>query len=100
MSTIAKHRAAGSGSSFARLLGADIRRRRLAVGLSQDALGRPLSRAFLSRVESGRVVPSLASLLMIARRLNSTGAIILASVEAQMEAPDADGDANDTTITR
>ena len=100
LSTITKQRTAGSGSSFARVLGAEIRRRRLALGLSQDELGRPLSRAFLSRVESGRVVPSLASLLMIARRLNSTGATILASVETQLEGPDDDGDADETTITR
>jgi transcriptional regulator with XRE-family HTH domain len=100
LSTIAKHQAGGNGSSFARLLGAEIRRRRLGMGLSQDVLGRPLSRAFLSSVESGRVVPSLPSLLMIARRLNSTGAAILASVETQLEARDDDGNDDKGTITR
>ena len=35
---------------------------------------RPLSRAFLSSVEKGRITPSLPSLVIIARRLNSTGA--------------------------
>jgi transcriptional regulator with XRE-family HTH domain len=85
LSTIAKQSMAGGGTEFSRLLGAEIRRRRVELGLSQDSIGRPLSRAFLSSVESGRTVPSLPSLLMIARKLNSTGANILASVERHLE---------------
>lgn len=100
LATIAKHTRAGGGTAFSHLLGAEIRRRRRELSLSQDSIGRPLSRAFLSSVESGRAVPSLPSLLMIARRLNSTGSTILASVESQLEEPDNDGDADQTAIAR
>jgi transcriptional regulator with XRE-family HTH domain len=100
MSTIAKHSIAGGGTSFSKALGAEIRRRRVALGLSQDSVGRPLSRAFLSSVETGRSVPSLPSLLMIARRLNSTGAAILASAESELEERYDDADADKTAIPR
>jgi transcriptional regulator with XRE-family HTH domain len=66
-------------------LGLELRRRRLALGLSQGAVGQPMSRAFLSSVEAGRLVPSLASLLIIARRLNTTASAILAAVDAELE---------------
>lgn len=99
MSTIAKQRMAGGGTAFSRALGQEIRRRRIALGLSQTSVGRPLSRAFMSSVESGRLTPSLASLLMIAKRLNSTGADILASVEPQLEGP-IDGSADEASIPR
>ncbi len=52
-----------------RRLGAEIRRRRIATGLSQRALGAPMSRAYVSAVELGRVCPSLPSLVLFARRL-------------------------------
>jgi transcriptional regulator with XRE-family HTH domain len=81
-------------------LGAEIRRRRVALGLSQATVGRPLSRAFMSSVESGRLTPSLPSLLMIAERLNMSAAAILASVEAQLEDQIHDGNADETTIPR
>jgi transcriptional regulator with XRE-family HTH domain len=100
MSTIAKHTIAGHGTSFSRALGAEIRRRRMAMGLSQDSVGKPLSRAFLSSVESGRSVPSLPSLLMIARRLNSTGAAILESVETELEGRNDDGNTDQAAISR
>jgi transcriptional regulator with XRE-family HTH domain len=85
---------------FARMLGGEIRRRRIALGLSQASVGRPLSRAFMSSVESGRLTPSLPSFLMIARRLNSTGADILASVESQLEGQISDGTGDATAIPR
>lgn len=100
LSTIAKHTTAGSGTAFSRTLGAEIRRRRLELGLTQDSIGRPLSRAFLSSVEAGRAVPSLPSFLMIARRLNSTGATILASVETQLEQGGDNADAEQAAIPR
>lgn len=87
VSTIAKHTTAGGGSAFARLLGNEIRRRRVALGLSQAEAGWPLGRAFLSSVESGRLTPSLPSLVIIARRLHSSAAAILAAVECQLEDP-------------
>jgi transcriptional regulator with XRE-family HTH domain len=94
-STIAKHLAAGEGTSFASVLGHEIRDRRVALGLSQAAAAWPLSRAFLSSVESGRMTPSLSSLLIIARQLNASAATILASVESQLEARNHDGDTDE-----
>jgi transcriptional regulator with XRE-family HTH domain len=86
MSTIYKHRfGGGGGSAFAEALGAEIRTRRMARGLSQEELAHPFSRAFVSSVENGHLVPSLASLLMIAARLNSSAGAILEAVEDQME---------------
>ncbi len=85
MSTITKHALAGGGTPFAGLLGQEIRRRRLALRLSQTEAGHPLGRAFLSSVENGHLTPSLPSLVIIARRLNSSAAAILAAVEAQLE---------------
>ena len=91
-STITKHLTGGQGSPFAQVLGREIRARRRALGLSQASAARPLSRAFLSSVESGRQTPSLSSLLIIARQLNASAATILASVESQLEARKQDGD--------
>jgi transcriptional regulator with XRE-family HTH domain len=84
-STIAKHRVSGTGTPFTLLLGAEIRRRRLERGLSQHDLGQPLSRSFVSLVEHGQLTPSLPSLRLLATRLGTTAAGILAPVEAQME---------------
>ena len=38
-------------------------------GMTQSDVGGPLTRAFVSSVESGRTVPSLASLLLMVERL-------------------------------
>lgn len=84
-STIAKHGATGAGSRFALALGREIRRRRVARGLSQARAAEPLGRAFLSRVEQGQVVPSLPSLLIVARRLDTSAADILLSVEWELD---------------
>lgn len=100
MSTITKHQTGGEGSRFARALGREIRTRRLALGLSQEATAHPLSRAFLSSVESGRLTPSLPSLLIIARRLNASAAAILKSVEQELEARDDRADTNQADLAR
>jgi transcriptional regulator with XRE-family HTH domain len=89
----------GDGSKFARVLGLEIRQRRVALGLSQATVARPLSRAFMSSVERGRFTPSLPSLLIIARQLNTSAATILEAVELQLEARDS-GNANETGISR
>jgi transcriptional regulator with XRE-family HTH domain len=52
-----------------RALGAEIRVRRIGRGLSQAALGWPLTRAYVSSVEGGRTVPSLPALVHLAGRL-------------------------------
>lgn len=54
----------------------------------------------MSSLERGRLTPSLPSLLMIAKRLDSSGAAILASVEAQLEVQSDDGTADETPIPR
>lgn len=100
LSTIAKHFAGGPDTAFSRALGDEIRRRRMDLGLSQSRVGRPLTRAFMSSVECGRVVPSLPSLLLIAGRLNSTAGAILTSVETQLEDRIEDGRANNPAIPR
>ncbi len=68
-STIAKHLAVREPINLAARLGAEIRRRRVDSGLTQAELGTPLSRSFISAVEHGRVVPSLATLTLVAHRL-------------------------------
>ena len=64
-----------------RRLGAEIRRRRVATGLSQRALGEPLTRAYVSAVELGRVCPSLPSLVLFARRLGVPVSQLLATLD-------------------
>lgn len=98
-STIAKHIEGGEGSPFARYLGLEIRARRVALGMSQAAAARPMSRAFLSSVERGRFTPSLSSLLIIARRLNTSAATILEAVDLQLEARDS-GNQDEEDLTR
>jgi transcriptional regulator with XRE-family HTH domain len=98
-STIAKHGEGGQGSLFASYLGLEIKARRVALGLSQAAVARPMSRAFLSSVERGRFTPSLSSLLIIARQLNTSAATILEAVDLQLEARDS-GNQDETDVTR
>lgn len=98
-STIAKHRAGGGDSTFARALGHEIKQRREALGLTQASAAGPLTRAFVSSVESGRLTPSLPSLLIIARQLNASAATILKAVELQLEARDS-GNQDETDVTR
>ena len=81
MSTIAKHRLAA-----ALRLGAEIRRQRTAKGLTQTELGRPLTRAFVSSVEHGRCLPSLAALAHFADRLDVSPAELLDSVKQDLAA--------------
>lgn len=100
VSTITKHDTGGEGSRFARTLGREIRTRRLALGLSQATVAHPLSRAFMSSVESGRLTPSLPSFLIIARQLNVSAGTILKSVEQQLEARDDHAHKNEADLTR
>ncbi len=79
-STIAKHYAFGAESEFACRLGTEIRRRRVALGLSQLELAGPLSKAFVSRIELGRAIPSLPSLGLIADRLRTSPGVLLLAV--------------------
>jgi transcriptional regulator with XRE-family HTH domain len=66
-----------------RALGAELRRRRRERKLTQAALGTPLTRAYVSAVESGRIVPSLPALRLMAGRLGlSLSAFFLAVEES------------------
>lgn len=70
--------------SSAQRLGLEIRRRRLALGLSQSDLGHPLTRGFVSAVETGQCVPSLSTLVLIADRLETTSGELLGSVNPHL----------------
>ena len=60
-------------AEFGAILGARIRERRLAAGLSQaDLAGTTLSRFAISKIEMGASLPSLATLRQIARGLGVT----------------------------
>ena len=54
-------------------LGSELRRRRLAAHLSQVELSAPMTRAYISQVESGRTLPSLPALIVLAERLGNVG---------------------------
>jgi transcriptional regulator with XRE-family HTH domain len=61
-------------------LGSELRKRRLAAKLSQDEASGPLTRAYLSQVECGRTMPSLAALIVLAERLGTSADEILRGV--------------------
>ena|SRR5687768_1051066 len=81
MSTITKHRRAASLT-----LGAEIRRQRRARRMTQTELGRPLTRGFVSAIEHGRCLPSLAALAHFADRLNVSPADLLDPVKHELAA--------------
>jgi transcriptional regulator with XRE-family HTH domain len=70
MGTISKIVELKGGSEFARRVGQTIRQARLRVGLTQKQLASPLTGAFVSRVEHGRIVPSLPALVLLVGRLD------------------------------
>lgn len=71
----------GPGADFSRNLGAAIRARRLALGLTQTQLGKPLTKGFISEVERGRSLPSLAALVLMADRLEVPVSYLLGEVK-------------------
>ena len=62
-------------------LGLELRDRRRRSGLTQGALGSPLSKGFVSAVERGRVVPSLPALRLMTDRLGVPLGDFLGSVD-------------------
>jgi transcriptional regulator with XRE-family HTH domain len=68
-STIAKQARAGRRSDLGRAIGSELRRRRVAARLTQGSLGEPFSRAFVSAVERGHTIPSVAALAILTDRL-------------------------------
>lgn len=82
LSTITKQRGGGLiGQDARRALGGEIRRLRTARGLTQRELAEPLTRAYVCSVEHGRAVPSLASLVLFARRLDVPVGDLLATLD-------------------
>ena len=55
--------------AWRRALGLELRDRRRGSGLTQEALGAPLTKGFVSAVEHGRAVPSLPALRLMTDRL-------------------------------
>lgn len=58
--------------------------RRRARGMTQTQLGWPLTRAFVSAVEHGRCLPSLAALALFAERLQTSPADLLDPVKHEL----------------
>jgi transcriptional regulator with XRE-family HTH domain len=83
-SSIAKHRRAGAGSDLSLAIGRELRSLRVAKGLTQTSLGAPLTRGFVSAVEHGRTVPSLAALALLVDRLGISLDVFFLRVKAQM----------------
>lgn len=92
VSTITKHR-----HHVSVRLGDEIRRRRWARGMTQTQLGRPLTRGFVSAIEHGRCLPSLAVLALFANWLNVSPAELLDSVKYDLASmyTAADGEGSD-----
>jgi transcriptional regulator with XRE-family HTH domain len=65
-------------------VGGTLRRHRLARSMTQGTLGHPLTRAYVSSVESGRTVPSLPALRLMVLRLDMSLAEFFAEVDAQL----------------
>jgi hypothetical protein len=62
-------------------LGLELRERRRGSGLTQEALGAPLTKGFVSAVEHGRTVPSLPALRLMTGRLGVPLGEFLRSVD-------------------
>lgn len=71
---------AGRASRLRASLGQELRRRRIAANLSQASVGAPMTGAYISQVESGRTLPSLPALIVLAERLDTSADEILKSV--------------------
>jgi transcriptional regulator with XRE-family HTH domain len=88
-STISQHRPTRRQSSattpeWRRTLGDELRRQRQRRGLTQAAFGAPLTRAYVSAVERGRAVPSIAALEVMLSRAGIPLSTFFAQIEAEM----------------
>jgi transcriptional regulator with XRE-family HTH domain len=80
-SSISKHLGWGPGSRFAVALGAEVRRRRKAAGYTQRELASPLTGAYVSAIETGRCLPSVGALLLMATHLGVDPGELLSAVK-------------------
>ena len=78
--------ARGPNSEFSRRLGSVIRARRRELGLTQTQLGFPLTKGFVSVVERGNSLPSLATLALMADRLQVPMSYLLDEVKGGLPA--------------
>lgn len=76
-------------------LGLRIKTLRRSRGITQAALGHPLSRSYISLIEHDRAVPSLRTLLAIAQRLQVEPCDLLAVVNLDALAEYTPAHAND-----
>lgn len=67
------------------MLGLRIRELRVRAGFTQEELGAPLTRSFVSAIEHGRVLPSLPALLLIASRLDVPVGELVGELVEQLE---------------
>jgi len=93
MSSITKHRLTAAVS-----LGGQIKRLRQARGMTQSELGRPLTRAFISAIEHGRCLPSLAVSAMFASRLDVSLDELLEPVKRDLASLYTDRDAEGSDL--
>ncbi len=71
-SSIAKQFGWGPRSPAAVELGSRVREQRRRCGLTQSQLGHPLSRSYVSALESGATLPSLGTVWLLSQRLGVT----------------------------
>jgi len=81
-SSIAKQFGWGPRSATAIELGRRVRESRWRRGLTQGELGHPLSRGYVSALESGWTLPSLGTLLLLSERLGVTVGELLDGVNS------------------
>lgn len=74
--------------AFRQALGRELRERRRARAMSQQALGAPLTRAYVSAVETGRTIPSLAALEHMTARLEVPLSVFFDAVERRRSSED------------
>lgn len=70
--------------ALALALGREIRRRRLERKLTQRELAHPLTGAYVSAIETGRVFPSLPALALLLGRLDVDFPTYFGAVHAQL----------------
>jgi transcriptional regulator with XRE-family HTH domain len=73
----------------------ELKRRRLAARLSQDAVSAPLTRGFVSQVERGRTMPSLPALIVMSERLGTSADEVLRAVNRALNSEYAVGHEDD-----
>lgn len=74
----------GGGGAFADAVGAELRELRLRRHLTQKEVAAPLTSAYVSAVEHGRVFPSLPALAMMCDRLGVELAEYFAGVNSRL----------------